>query len=61
MGPRLPVVLVEGVLNRDNVVLLDVALVDIGKLLSGEGLGLVGVGVLRVSTIDLVGDILSPP
>jgi hypothetical protein len=51
VGPRLPVILVEGVLNRDNVVLLDVALVDLGKLLSGEGLGLVRVGVLYISTV----------
>ena len=46
VGPSLPVVLVEGVLDGDNVVLLDVALVDVTELLSGEPLGLVGVGVL---------------
>jgi len=45
-GPRLPVVLVKGVLDGDNVVLLDVSLVDLGELGTGEGLGLVRVGVL---------------
>jgi len=48
-GPRLPVVLVKGVLNGDDVVLLDVSLVDFGELSTGEGLGLVRVGVLSFS------------
>lgn len=47
VGPSLPVVLVEGVLDGDDVVLLDVAEVDLGELLAGDPLGGVGVGVLE--------------
>lgn len=55
MGPCLPVILVEGVLNRDDVVFLNVSLVNIGELSAGEGLGLVRVGVLLIS-MTLYGD-----
>ena len=54
-GPSFPVVLVEGVLDRDDVVLGNVSLVDLGELETGKGLGLVRVGVLpsvEVSTSD---------
>ena len=51
VGPRLPVVLVEGVLNGADVVLLHVAVVDSGELLTGEPLGLVRVGVLEVKVV----------
>lgn len=47
MGPSGPVVLVEGVLDRDNVVTLGDVNVDGGELLSGEPLGGVGLGVLE--------------
>lgn len=45
-GPSFPVVLVEGVLDGDDVVLGNVSLVDLGELETGKGLGLVRVGVL---------------
>lgn len=49
--PRLPVILVEGVLNRDNRVLLDVAEVEVRKLLARDPLGGVGVRVLEVKVV----------
>lgn len=49
--PSLPVVLVEGVLDRGDGVLLDEAEVDVGKLLTGEPLGRVRVGVLEVKVV----------
>ncbi|KAI3494687.1 hypothetical protein L1887_40503 [Cichorium endivia] len=48
--PRLPVVLVEGVLDRGDRVLLDKAEVDVGELLA-EPLGRVRVGVLEVEVV----------
>jgi hypothetical protein len=50
--PCLPVVLVEGVLDRADVVLLDVAVVEVGELFAGEPLGGVRVGVLTVSASE---------
>lgn len=47
VSPRLPVVLVEGVLDRDNVVLLDELVVDTSELFTGEPLRRVRVGVLE--------------
>ncbi|TQS33385.1 hypothetical protein Golomagni_06272, partial [Golovinomyces magnicellulatus] len=49
--PRLPVVLVEGVLDRGDRVLLDEAEVDVGELLAREPLGRVRVGVLEVEVV----------
>lgn len=51
MGPRLPVILVEGVLNRDDGVLLDVAQVEVGELNTSDPLGGVRVGVLEVQVV----------
>lgn len=47
VSPGLPVILVEGVFDRDNVVLLDELVVDTSELLSSEPLGGVRVGVLE--------------
>ena len=49
--PRLPVILVEGVFDRDDGVLFDVTKVEVRELLSGNPLGRVGVGVLEVKII----------
>jgi len=49
VGPSLPIVLGEGVLDGTDVVLLAVGVVKSGELLTGEPLGGVRVGVLRVS------------
>jgi hypothetical protein len=49
--PSLPVILVEGVFNRDDGVLLDVAEVEVGQLLAGDPLGWVRVGVLEVKIV----------
>jgi hypothetical protein len=49
VGPSLPIVLGEGVLDGTDVVLLAVRVVESGELLTGEPLGGVGVGVLLVS------------
>jgi hypothetical protein len=49
VGPSLPIVLGEGVLDGTNVVLLAVGVVKSGELLTSEPLGGVGVGVLLVS------------
>ena len=51
VAPGLPVVLVEGVLNGDNGVVLDVGEVEIGELDTGDPLGWVGVGVLEVEVV----------
>lgn len=52
VGPGIPVVLGEGVLDGANVVLLAVAVVQVGELLSGEPLGRVGVGVLNCQLLQ---------
>jgi hypothetical protein len=49
VGPSLPIVLGEGVLNGTDVVLLAVAVVESGELLTSEPLGWVGFRVLSVS------------
>ena len=49
MGPSLPIVLGEGVLDGTDIVLLAVRVVESGELLTSEPLGGVGVGVLLVS------------
>ena len=51
MGPSLPVILVEGVLDRHDRVLLDVAEVEVGELLARDPLGRVRVGVLEVEVV----------
>lgn len=47
LGPRLPVILVEGVLNGDDGVLGHQVVVVLGKLFTGQPRGGVRVGVLR--------------
>ena len=51
MSPRLPVVLVEGVLDRDDGVLLDVAEVEVRELDTRDPLRGVRVGVLEVEVV----------
>jgi len=48
VGPSLPIILGEGVLDGTDVVVLAVAVVETGELLTSEPLGRVGVGVLHV-------------
>jgi hypothetical protein len=54
VAPGLPVVLSEGVLDGDNGVLGSELLVLVGKLLVGDPLALVGVGVLEVKVVLLL-------
>ena len=49
--PGLPVVLIEGVLDGDDRVLLDETNVKVSELLAGNPLGGVRVGVLKVQVI----------
>lgn len=49
--PSIPVILVEGVLNRDDRVLLDVAQVEVGELNTRDPLGRIRVGVLEVKVV----------
>ena len=51
VAPRLPVVLVEGVLDRHDRVLLDVAEVEVRKLNTGDPLRGVRVRVLEVKVV----------
>ena len=51
VSPSLPIILVEGVLNGDDGVLLDVADVEVGELNAGEPFCGVGIGVLEVEVI----------
>lgn len=53
VAPGLPVVLSEGVLDGDNGVLGSEGLVEVGKLLVGEPLGGVALGVLEVKIVLL--------
>jgi len=53
VAPGLPVVLSEGVLDADNGILASKRLVEVGKLLVGEPLGGVAVGVLEVQVVLL--------
>lgn len=53
VAPGLPVVLGEGVLNADNGVLASKRLVEVGKLLVGEPLGGVALGVLEIQVVLL--------
>lgn len=52
VSPGTPVILVEGVFNGDDVVLLGVGNVEVGKFDSGEPFRGVGVGVLEAITIE---------
>ena len=54
VAPSLPVVLSEGILNADNGVLRGKRLVQVGELLIGEPLALVGVRVLEVEVVFLL-------
>lgn len=51
VGPGLPVVLVEGILNGDNGEVLDELLVHVGQLVGRQPLGLVALGVLEVQIV----------
>src|SRR5690606_24475095 len=51
VGPGLPVILIEGVLDGDNGVLLNVGEVEIGEFLASDPLGGIGVGVLEVEVV----------
>jgi len=51
VGPSLPIVLIEGILDGDYGVLLNVANVEIGELNTGEPLRGVGIGVLEVEIV----------
>ena len=51
VGPGLPVVLVERILDRHNGVLLNVAEVQLAELNTSDPLGRVGVGVLEVQIV----------
>lgn len=51
VGPSVKVVLVEGVLDRADVILLAVAVVELGELGAREPLGRVRVGVLEVEVV----------
>jgi hypothetical protein len=53
VAPGLPVVLSEGVLDGDNGVLGSEGLVEVGKLLVGEPLGGVALGILEVKIVLL--------
>lgn len=53
-GPFLPVILIEGVFDGDDGVLLDVATVEIGKLLASDLVRTFLVGVLEVEVVVLV-------
>ena len=53
VAPGLPVILSEGVLNADNGVLGGKRFVQVGELLIGEPLALVGLGVLEVEVVFL--------
>lgn len=53
VAPSLPVILSERILNADNGVLLGEVLVQVGKLLVGEPLLRVAVGVLEVEVVFL--------
>ena len=49
--PSLPIVLVEGILDGDDGVLLNIADVKVGELDASEPLGGIGVGVLEVEVV----------
>jgi len=49
--PSLPVVLVEGILDGDDGILLDIADVKVGELDAGEPLRGIGVGVFEVKVV----------
>lgn len=51
VSPSLPVILVKGVFDRDDGVLLDVTEVEVRELFSGNPLGGVGVRVLEVKIV----------
>jgi hypothetical protein len=54
VAPCLPVVLGERILDADDGVLLSERFVHVGKLLVGDPLGLVAVGVLEVEVVFLL-------
>ena len=51
VGPSLPIILVEWILDGDDGVLLDVPEVQISELDAGEPLRRVGIGVLEVKVV----------
>lgn len=52
-GPLIPVILIEGVFDGDDGVLLDVAAVEVGKLLASDLVRAFLVGVLEVEVVVL--------
>jgi hypothetical protein len=51
VGPGIPIILVEGVLDRNDRVLLNVAEVEIGKLNASDPLAWIRVGVLEIQIV----------
>ena len=51
VNPSLPIILVEGILDGDDGILLDVADVEVSELDTSEPLGRVGIGILEVEII----------
>ena len=51
MGPSLPIVLVKGVLDGDDGVLVNVAQVEVCELFTGKPILGVGIGILKVEII----------
>jgi len=51
VGPCLPVILIEGVLDRNNGILLHIAEVEVGKFGTSDPLARVGVGVLEIQVV----------
>ena len=51
MGPGFPIILVEGVLDRNDRVFLNVTEVEVGKLNAGDPLAWIRVGVLKVQVV----------
>lgn len=48
VGPRFPIILVEGVLDRDDRVLLNVAEIKVSEFDARDPFGRVGVGVFEI-------------
>jgi hypothetical protein len=51
VGPGIPIILVEGVLDRNDRVLLNVTEVEVGKLYASDPLAWIRVGVLEVQIV----------
>ena len=51
MGPGIPIILVEGILDRNDRVIFNVAEVEVGKLNASDPLAWIRVGVLEVQIV----------